>query len=51
LETQIAKSKENLDKSEQKYHKSCAAVELARQDWQIEMVKVNQTLNKIFAIE
>jgi len=45
LESQICKTKENLDKSEQKFHKSCAAVELARQDWQIEMVKVKQSLN------
>lgn len=40
IEAQITKSKEYLEKSELKYHKSCSAVELARQDWQIEMIKV-----------
>ncbi len=40
LESQIVKSKETLEKSEIKYHKACSAVELARQDWQIEMLKV-----------
>jgi nostrin len=39
LETQIVKTKEYLDKSESKYHKACAAVELARQDWQSETHK------------
>lgn len=39
LEAQIVKSKESLEKSELKYHKACANVELARQDWQIEMIK------------
>ena len=39
LEAQIVKSKEQLEKSEVKYHKACAAVELARQDWQTEILK------------
>lgn len=39
IESQIVKSKELLEKSEQKYHKACSAVELARQDWQIEMIQ------------
>ena len=41
IESQIVKIKENLEKSETKYHKACANVELARQDWQIETYKVN----------
>lgn len=36
LQSQISKSREQLDKSEGKYHKACSSFELARQDWQLE---------------
>lgn len=39
LEAQIIKTKEYLDKSELKYHKACASVEIARQDWQAETLR------------
>lgn len=39
IETQIIKTKENLEKSEAKYHKACSAVEIARQDWQVETLR------------
>ena len=45
LEGQIIKIKENLEKSENKYHKACANVELARQDWQLETYKVKPKLH------
>jgi hypothetical protein len=39
IESTIVKSKELLEKSELKYRKACACVELARQDWQVEMIR------------
>lgn len=39
IESQILKTRENLEKSETKYHKACSSVELARQDWQIETLR------------
>ena len=39
IEATIVKSKDLLDKSEAKYRKACAGVELARQDWQVEMIR------------
>lgn len=39
IESQIFKTRENLEKSETKYHKACSSVELARQDWQVETLR------------